>query len=72
MSNPETPSKSLIAQQLATEPVESGVLSDAKAMDLIRAEMSAVMWTPDTLDVIAAYVRGTGREILDPNEVVLP
>jgi hypothetical protein len=43
-------------------------LNDTQAMNLIRAEMSRTEWSPDTLEVIAAYVRGTGRTIEDVTE----
>jgi hypothetical protein len=46
-------------------PVSGIALTDAEAMNLIAREMSAQEWSPDTLDVIAAYVRGTGRVIED-------
>ena len=44
-------------------------LDDADALDLIRDELSGREWSPDTLEVIAAYVRGTGRDILDADAV---
>jgi hypothetical protein len=44
-------------------PVSGIALTDTEAMDLIAREMSGEEWDADTCDVIAAYVRGTGREI---------
>lgn len=38
-------------------------VTDTQALNLIRDEMSDKMWSPDTLDVIAAYVRAAGRPI---------
>jgi hypothetical protein len=71
---PAKPSKSLIARQLATDPqwsADSGKkLGDSQALDLIAGELSGEEWNPDTVDVIAAYVRGTGREILDSTDVI--
>jgi hypothetical protein len=46
-------------------PVSGITLTDTEAMNLIAREMSAQEWGADTLDVIAAYVRGTGRTIAD-------
>jgi hypothetical protein len=68
---PATPTKSLIAQQLASEwsADSDKKLSDTQAMDLITHEMSGEEWDGDTFDVIAAYVRGTGRVIDDAVEV---
>lgn len=45
--------------------VEENPLSDTQALDLIAKELSGQEWSPDTLDVIAAYVRGTGRAVDD-------
>ena len=38
---------------------------DKRAMDQIAALMSGVSWSPDTLDLIAEIVRGTGRPVGD-------
>jgi hypothetical protein len=46
-------------------PVSGIALTDTEAMNLIAREMSGEEWNADTCDVIAAYVRGTGREIAD-------
>ena len=63
-----------IAERLVDEGVIEGTvqklnapekLSDSAALDLIAREMSGRQWSPDTLDVIAAYVRGTGRTVED-------
>ena len=69
VDTPETPSKSLIAQQLATDwSADAGTkLSDTQAINLIARELSGEEWNADTFDVIAAYVRGTGRSIDEPS-----
>jgi len=36
---------------------------DGKALDFIEQVMSGTEWSPDTLDVIANVVVGTGRKI---------
>lgn len=38
-------------------------IDDSHAMNLIHAAMSAVEWSPDTLDEIAQIVELTGRVI---------
>jgi hypothetical protein len=48
-----------------------GILPDSEALDLIAREMNGRQWSPDTLDVIAAYVRATGRTVDDLNEGAL-
>jgi hypothetical protein len=57
-----------VAAEQGVQPVnpEPATLSDEDALDLIRDELSGVIWTPDSLDAIAAYIRGTGREVLPP------
>lgn len=77
--NPDEPAKvsrayvAQAAQQLASHPdwaEGDPKLTDTQAMNLIAREMSGEEWDADTLDVIAAYVRGTGRNIADPNDAV--
>jgi hypothetical protein len=43
-------------------------VTDTQALNLIRNEMSGKQWSPNMLDVIAAYVRATGREITEPDD----
>lgn len=45
--------------------MDDSPLTDTEAMDLIARELSGEEWSADTFDVIAAYVRGTGRAIAD-------
>jgi len=40
-------------------------VNDTEAMDWIAANLNKLVWTPDTLDLIADIVRQTGREVLD-------
>jgi hypothetical protein len=52
--------------ELDDDPPAPHILPDSKALDLIAKELSEYPdWSPDTLNVIAAYVRGTGREVSD-------
>jgi hypothetical protein len=48
-----------------SEADDARYLDDTQALDLIAAEMSGESWSTDTLEVIAAYVRGTDRYIAE-------
>lgn len=41
-------------------------IDDTVALDRIHAILDAQVWSPDTLDDIAAIIASTGREIRDP------
>lgn len=44
-------------------------IDDTVALDRIHAVLDRQVWSPDTLDDIAAIVASTGREVRDPDSL---
>lgn len=66
------PLKTTAPVQNVNTPEPGPILGDAEALDLIARELSENEWSADTLDVIAAYVRGSGRDVEEPSQVDEP
>lgn len=45
------------------------IVRDGKALDFIAAALDGTEWDADHLEVIAEVVRGTGRQVRDPNDI---
>lgn len=66
------PLKTTAPVQNVNTPAPDPIMGDTEALDLIARELSENEWSADTLDVIAAYVQASGREVEEPSQVDEP